>query len=257
MIFPLFYIVTIIFLFYQFKKIDKSNSVSSIKRGSFFVVLLYFLLAISPLLFASKERSLYHFFLIWPLLYAVVFRDKVRSLLSFSRTKLSLRYISIFLLLWVTEIFLVIDYNRTGFAQDYGVEQAIKYGSLLSFGQHLFSYVGFYVGIAFVVGYFIWKYKISLNQTFLVGGIWGVLIEQNFLGIKLLFANPLTLITFIPWTFLAYGMYVVGPYLLFYEEIQNTVDRRETRFIKLKLFLCLLIIPLITWYLWIGILSII
>lgn len=243
------YLFTIYSLIKAFERVERDASVSAMRKTAWWMVAVFTLLALLPLVAHSKDRSLFHFFLIFPLLYAVLFRKITRFFIYPARKWLKLRYLIIFVSTWIIETFLVIDYNRTGFQQNYGVERKIIYGNPEALGLHLYSYIGFYVGLALVLGFFLWKYKISLKWAFITGGLWGVLVEQNFLGIKMLFTNPVLFSVFGPWTFITYGMYVAGAYLLFYEEISGQ-DRKETKYLKLKFFLALAIIPLVSWGLW-------
>lgn len=243
------YLFTIYTLVKAFERVEKSADVRTMRKIAWWMVVVFTLLALLPLFTNLKDRSLFHFFLIFPLLHSVLFRKITRFFIYPARKWLKLRYLVIFVLTWVIETFLVIDYARTGYQQSYGVEAKIVYGSPEALGLHLYSYIGFYAGLALVLGFFLWKYKISLKWAFITGGLWGVLVEQNFLGPKLLFTNPALFLVFGFWTLIAYGMYVAGAYLLFYEEISEQ-DRKEIKYLRLKFFLALAIIPLLVWGLW-------
>jgi hypothetical protein len=248
-LFIVIYFSALFFLWKGLKKTEIEGDVKTMRKTSIWLALVFGLLAILPILAHKPDRSLFNFYLVWPLLYAVIFRGITRFIITPARKIQSLRYLVIFFLLWVLEIFLIIDYGRTGYKQNYGVENKIIYGTSQAFGQHLFVYMGFYIGIAMVVGYFLWKYKISLTKAFIIGGLWGIIVEQNFLGPILLVTNPLSFLTFGPLTFITYGMYIAGPYLLFFEEIRSR-ERKETKYLNLKFFLAISIIPLIAWALW-------
>ncbi len=178
-------------------------------------------------------------FVAYPLLYAAGFRNRIRAARIFS-TRLALFFLPFFLL-WFEELFAVLDYH----------------GPVL---QHFVFYLGFYVGIASVIYFFYRGLQFSFAQLFTIGGLWGLLIEGEFMfpemfmqGIagdtESLFAFTLAA----PFVFITYGLYLAGPFLLFYEEI--AVNRPAGVRNVAALFVAAVTVPLLTWGIWTAILG--
>ena len=146
----------------------------------------------------------------------------------------------IFFLLWIIEIPL-----STGYVID-GVG---GYKNWISVWNHQVSYAGFYIGLALTILIFFRRWNYSLRQVFVVGGLWGLVIEQNFLGPQLLFSGALfEFAGFASFIFPTYALYLAGPYLLFYEEFKN--DKYRTRWQSVLLFIGVSVLPVATWFLW-------
>ncbi len=201
------------------------------------IILVYTGLAFFSL--ALGERFFSALFVAYPLFYGVVFRKRIRSMRIFS-TKFGLLLIPFFLL-WFGELFAVLDYN----------------GPIL---QHFIFYTGYYIGYALVIYFFFRRWSFSFAQVLTIGGLFGVLIEQEFMlpqfflqGIS---GNLEALLFFFlsaPFIFLVHGLYLAGPFLLFYEDIKvNPKAKKRQVFF---LVLALLIIPLLSWGIWSLILS--
>ncbi|MCA9460055.1 MAG: hypothetical protein KC550_05905 [Nanoarchaeota archaeon] len=103
--------------------------------------------------------------------------------------------------------------------------------------------------------FFLKKYHFKFLSVLTIGGLWGVIIEQNFKGPIMLFTDPFGFPFFALFTFLVYGFYLGGPYLLFYEEFNKKEKKEANIWNKILFFICISIIPLLTWGLWLGFLS--
>lgn len=178
-------------------------------------------------------------FVAYPLFYAVIFRDRIRSTRLFSN-RFALFTIPFFLL-WFEEIFAVLDYQ----------------GQIL---PHFIHYIGYYLGYALVIYIFFRRRSYSFAQVMTVGGLFGVLIEGEFMLPQLFITglsgdaeSLLFMVITAPFIFLTHGLYLAGPFLLFYEEIsiRPTATKRQV----LMLAITLLIIPLLAWGIWSMILS--
>ncbi len=122
------------------------------------IILAYSGMAILPLL--TGERFFSALFVAYPLLYAIVFRKRIRSTRIFS-FRFALLILPFFLL-WFEELFAVLDYH----------------GPVL---QHFIFYLGYYVGYASVIYYLYRRWRYSFAQVLTIGGLFGVLIEQEFM----------------------------------------------------------------------------
>jgi len=171
-------------------------------------------------------------FIIFPILYAVLLRNGFRRLTGRLTRSRGGQLILIFVLLWFSEIFAALD--------------IASYDPL---GRHMLVYIGFYIGQALVVSFFLSRWRYTFPVLFTIGGLWGVLVERQFAGITILASGDifgfLSLASII---FPVYGFYLAGPYLLCYEEC-NT-NTHTNRWQNLLLFVCLTVIPLLTWTLW-------
>ena len=173
-------------------------------------------------------------FIAFPLFYAVLYRDRIRNSKLFS-SRLALFTVP-FLLLWFEELFAVLDYQ----------------GPILN---HFIHYIGYYLGYALVIYLFFRRRRFSFAQVLTIGGLFGVLIEGEFMLPQFLIQGLsgnqeaiLFLVLSAPFIFLTHGLYLAGPYLLFYEEISShpEANRRQVTLLALAL----LIIPLLAWGIW-------
>ncbi len=219
-------------LYWIFKdpSINLNNNRSAVLLNA--IILAYSGLAFFSL--ALGERFFSALFVAYPLFYGIVFRKRIRSMRIFS-TKFGFLLVPFFLL-WFGELFAVLDYN----------------GPIL---KHFVFYIGYYIGYALVIFFFYRRWSFSFAQVLTIGGLFGVLIEQEFMlpqfflqGIS---GNLEALLFFFlsaPFIFLVHGLYLAGPFLLFYEDIKvNPKAKKHQVF-----FLCiaLLIIPLLSWGIW-------
>jgi len=141
-----------------------------------------------------------------------------------------------FFLLWFGELFAVLDYN----------------GPIL---PHFTFYLGFYAGIALVFAFFNGRWQFSLLQLFTIGGLWGVLIEQNFL-FPALFLQAImgdggaffTILFSALFVFIIYGLYLAAPFLLLYERVE--ANPRAGKRPAVFLFIAIVIVPLLVWGVW-------
>jgi hypothetical protein len=92
------------------------------------------------------------------------------------------------------------------------------------------------------------RYRFSAQQTFCVGGLWGVLVEQQFASPKLLLAGQVAgAVGFALYIAPVYGLYLAAPRLLFFEEF-NCSDR-VSRWQSVWLFVTISVLPLAVWLL--------
>jgi hypothetical protein len=202
--------------------------------------LLAVLLVIYMMLAASGPEPFFSLlFIIYPILYGVLLRQIVRRCISpatFGRLRL---FFVVFVLLWASELFAAID-------------SAIAHQDPLI--RHMANYIGFYIGLALVVTWFLSRWRYTFPSLFSIGGLWGVLIEQQFLGIKILLNGDIaTFLSFASVIFPVYGFYLAGPFLLFYEEW--SVHPHTNRWQGLLLLLAVVVVPLLFWGLWFILLS--
>lgn len=237
---------TVIALYWAFKNPEETFSRGGRRKTIIFIVILYTAFAFLP--FLGKGSALFSLLIAYPLLYAVVLRSSLRKILTpfFSR-RWFLLLIPIFLLLWVAEIPVALDYiiNQVGPS---GIP-ASGYSGLDSILRHLISYVGFYVGVALVIVLSYNRWRFSLPQVFTAGGLWGILIEQQFKGSSLIFSGAFfEFLLFAAFVFPTYGLYLAGPRLLFHEEFRTS--GKENKLQSVFLFIAISTIPLLTWGIW-------
>ncbi len=109
---------------------------------------------------------------------------------------------------------------------------------------HMLTFLGFYLGIAVVMIYFLSKYQFSLIQIFIVGGIWGVIFEQNFFLIVILLSlDVFSFILLGSIVFISYGFYTFGIYRVFFQYDKTVANNRE----NVLFLISIIIFPLITW----------
>jgi hypothetical protein len=197
------------------------------------VILAYLAAALLPLL--EGQRFFSALFVAYPLLYVTLLRRPLRSLFGVLPKWLGL-FAAAFFLHWFEELFVVLD--------DRGDIRA-----------HLIEYAGFYLGYATTVAFLYTRWKFSFAQVFTVGGLWGVLVEQNFAGPAMLFAGLrgeagalVNFIFFASFIFIVYGLYLAGPYLLFREDLQTG---RPVGWKQLMLaYVSIVVVPLAAWGAW-------
>jgi hypothetical protein len=115
--------------------------------------------------------------------------------------------------------------------------------------RHYVHYLGFYVGVTATIVWLYTRYRFTALQTFVVGGIWGVLVEQQFAGPKMLASGAVVqAMIFGIYVFPVYGLYLAAPRLLFFEEFSRS--DRVSRWQGLWLFLTISVLPLVTWAAW-------
>lgn len=171
-------------------------------------------------------------FIVFPLLYSVLLRGIVRRLFAGVICSRLGRYSLVFALLWFSEIFAALD--------------IASYDPL---GRHMLIYVGFYIGLALVIVYCLSRWRFTFPALFTLGGLWRLLVEQQFLGSKMLLSgNIIGFLIFASITFPVYGFYLAGPYLLLYEKL--TPNPHTSRWQYVLMFIALTIIPLVTWGIW-------
>jgi hypothetical protein len=197
------------------------------------IILAYLAAALLPLL--EGQRFFSALFVAYPLLYATLFKRPIRALAGLLPMGLRL-FAAAFLLPFLGELFVVLDYR----------------GPILA---HFLHYAGFYLGFAAAVAYLYPRWKFSFAQVFSIGGMWGVLVEQQFAGPKMLLSalrgDPDALLSFFFFAFfifLVYGLYLVGPHLLFSEDVQGGPDAGWRQVILA--YLLVVVVPLAAWGLW-------
>ncbi len=72
--------------------------------------------------------------------------------------------------------------------------------------EHLLSVLGFYIGIALTILGGVWL-GIPVSIMMLLGGLIGVIIEQNFLIFNFIFTNPIAFFLISPSVFVSYALY--------------------------------------------------
>lgn len=183
----------------------------------------------------STEHTYSLLFFAYPPAYAVLFRDRLRAVLApAGRTTWGLFFVVI-LLLWPKELFVVGD----------GHDPLV---------DHMIFYLGFYIGLALTIAVLYRRWHYTAAQVYVIGGLWGVLVEQNFAALRLLFSGQVGgFLWFAAFVFAVYGLYLAGPYLLFYEELQTitTTHRRQ----RLILLVVIVVLPLVCWLLWAALIN--
>jgi hypothetical protein len=219
-------------LYWAYSSPEKSSLPSRLAAASM-VILAYLAAALLPLL--EGERFFSALFVAYPLLYSSVLKQPVRALARRLPLWLSLFGVAA-LLPWLGELFVVLDYR----------------GDVLS---HMVFYTGFYIGFAATLAFLYSRWTFTFTQVFTIGGLWGVLVEQQFAGPAMLVAGLrgdsealLNFFFFASFIFLVYGLYLAGPYLLFREQLQG---RRPAGWLQLALaYVLVVVVPLAAWGLW-------
>ena len=168
-------------------------------------------------------------FVAYPLIWSVLLRNRIRRLLPIPAS-LWLMGVVICLLLWFEETWVIVDHFSPPL-------------------RHYVHYLGFYVGVTATIVWLYSRYRFTALQTFVVGGIWGVLVEQQFAGPKMLASGAMVqAMIFGIYVFPVYGLYLAAPRLLFFEEFSRS--DRVSRWQGLWLFLTISVLPLATWAAW-------
>ena len=74
------------------------------------------------------------------------------------------------LLLWFEETWVIVDHRSPPL-------------------RHYVHYFGFYLGVAATIVWSYRRYRYAVQETFVVGGLWGMLVEQQFACAKMLLAG--------------------------------------------------------------------
>jgi hypothetical protein len=196
------------------------------------IAVVHVLLALLSL--TGEKSSLSEMFVAFPLIWSVLFRDRILGL--FSRP-VSVWWMAtaICLLLWFEETWVIVDHGSPPW-------------------RHYVHYFGFYFGMTATILWLYGRYRYTVLQTFVAGGLWGVLIEQQFAGPKMLVSGAVVqAIGFGLYIFPVYGLYLAAPRLLFFGEFNRS--NRTSRWQGIWLFLVIAVLPLTTWLLWSAILQ--
>ena len=223
---------TILILLWVFRHPEESFRPGRRYWWVFAVTTVHVLLALLSL--TGKKSSLSEMFVAYPLIWSVLLRNGLRRPMPVP-APLWLMSVVTCLLLWFEESWVIVDYHSPPL-------------------RHYVHYLGFYVGVTATVVWLYSHYRYSVRQTFVVGGLWGVLVEQQFAGPKLLFAGSLVgAIGFALYIFPVYGLYLAAPRLLFFEEFDRS--KRVSRWQGLWLFSTVTVLPLVVWLLWSAVLQ--
>lgn len=200
------------------------------------IVLAY--LGLTLLGAAGQEKFTFALlFIAFPLLYSVLVRGALRRLISGLKRSRVGQWLVVFLLVWCSEIFAALDIAH--------------YDPLV---RHMIVYIGFYIGLALVIVGFQSRWRFSVPALLTVGGLWGLLVERQFAGSKMLLVGDLAgFLIFGSIVFGVYGFYLAAPRLLFHEEWQGNPP--ASRWQHIGLFVAVSIVPLVTWALWVLLLG--
>jgi hypothetical protein len=222
-------ILILAWAFYRPKELVRSGGRS---RGVLVVALVHFLLALLSL--QGEKSSVAELFIAYPLLWSVLLRNRLRGLLP-CPAPIWLMAVAICLLLWFEETWVIVDFRTPPL-------------------RHYAHYFGFYVGTTATLLLLYSCYRFTPQETFFVGGLWGVLIEQQFGGPKLLLSGEVDkALLFAVYVFPVYGLYLAAPRLLFFEEFSRPT--RTSRWQTLLLFVAITVLPLLVWAAWSAILK--
>jgi hypothetical protein len=192
-------------------------------------------IAIAVIGMFSSEHAYSALFFAYPPIYAVLLRRRVRAVLAGAARRFLALFGALILLLWPKELFVVGD----------GPDPLVG---------HMVFYFGFYIGLALGMAALYRHWHYTPAQAYVIGGLWGVLVEQNFAAPALLFSGQIVgFLWFAPFVFAVYGLYLAGPTLLFYEEFQSvTATHRRQRLI---LWVTVVVLPLVCWLLWAALIN--
>jgi len=193
----------------------------------FTVVAVHILLAILSL--TGEKSSLSELFIAYPLIWSVLLRDRLRRLVPIPAS-IWLMAVGICLLLWFEETWVIVDLRSPP-------------------QRHYVHYFGFYAGMALTIVWLYTRYRYTALQSFIVGGLWGVLVEQQWKGPKILVSGAIVeALAFGLYIFPVYGLYLAAPRLLFFEEF--SLSSQTSRCQGLWLFLGITALPLVSWAIW-------
>jgi len=191
------------------------------------IAVLHLLLALLSL--TGQQPALAELFVGFPLLWAVVLRSPLRALPP-RPSPVWLMAAAICVLLWLEETWVIVDHHSPVL-------------------RHYIHFFGFYFGMTATIVWLYGRYHYTARQTFVVGGLWGVLIEQQFAGPLLLASGAIVqALVFGLYIFPVYGLYLAAPRLLFCDEFSGS--QRTSRWQGLWLFLAIAVLPLASWLLW-------
>jgi hypothetical protein len=173
-------------------------------------------------------------FVAYPLIWSVLLRNRLRRYLP-DQVPFWLMGTVICLLLWFEETWVIVDHRSPPL-------------------RHYVHYFGFYLGVAATIVWLYRLYRYAVQETFFVGGLWGILVEQQFACPKMILGGKIVeAIAFALYVFPVYGLYLAAPRLLFFEEFDEF--NRVGRWQGLLLFLTISIVPLAAWMLWSALLQ--
>jgi hypothetical protein len=218
---------TILILAWAFRHPEESFHLGRRYWGVFTVVAVHILLALLSL--TGEKSNLSEMFVAYPLIWSVLLRDRLRRLVPIPAS-IWLMAVGICLLLWFEETWVIVDHRSPPL-------------------RHYVHYFGFYAGMAATIVWLYTRYRYTALQTFVVGGLWGVLVEQQWKGPKMLVSGAVVeALTFGLYIFPVYGLYLAAPRLLFFEEFSRS--SRTSRWQGLWLFLGITVLPLVSWAIW-------
>jgi hypothetical protein len=188
-----------------------------------------FHLLVALLSLTGEKSSLSEMFVAYPLIWSVLFRKRLRRLLP-SPVSIWLMAAVVCVLLWFEETWVIVDHGSPPW-------------------RHYVHYFGFYAGVTATILWLYGRCHYTALQTFVVGGLWGVLVEQQFAGPKMLCSGEVTqAVGFGLYVFPVYGLYLAAPRLFFFEEFSRS--NRTSRWQGIWLFLGIAVLPLVAWALW-------
>lgn len=210
------------------------GSTPTMPKAFYLALLLFFILSfMGPLIgesdVAGRGTSTAVLFIALPLFYIFVAQKTLRHVIG-SLSKLG--YIGMF-----CAIFILL----------YPLDLSVGYDAGRDLGEHMLSILGFYIGLSLAITYLFRKYAYSARSSFVIGGLLGVLVEQNFLGPILLVTNPIGFLIFTPMIFLTYAMYLLTPCLLINAELGSMHRAPAGRSQEILLFVSVAVLPILVW----------
>ncbi len=222
------YLFAPLFLFLFFRNIQKQSPEFDIKNPvSFAISLVYGMAALFSLTFEKTALSM--LFIVYPIMVLAFLKHPIRKLLGTKANSVFIRMMVNFVLLIFMETFVSID----------------EYGRIEP--SHYLFFIGFYLGLVISIEIIFMKWKWLPRQVFILGGLWGVLIEQNFLvPLMLLTLNLIGIIFVAPFIFLTYSFYTLLPFLLF-QDVYSGADPVSGKSFMVS-YIVLVLMPLIVWF---------